>query len=183
MPRKFITKKGFLVLGHQIANNGSKMLKKLFDPDEGIEILEVDDIKAYSDEQQAEMIADRFAEVSSEYEPLDRQKIKFPPFNPTEIPSFTESEVLNVLQNMNINKLTRNTDIPAKMLKIFARKIYKPLTLLINSAVKKGIWPDFLKLEIVTPVPKAIHLQSIDDLRNISGLMNLNKIMEKLVCN
>ena len=65
------------------------------------------------------------------------------------------------------------------MLKIFERKIYKPLTLLINSAVKKGIWPDFLKLEIVTPVPKAIHLQSID----ISGLMNLNKIMEKLVCN
>ena len=59
------------------------------------------------------MIADRFAEVSSEYEPLDRQKIKFPPFNPTEIPSFTESEVLNVLQNMNINKSTRNTDIPA----------------------------------------------------------------------
>ena len=70
---------------------------------------------------------------------------------------------------MNINKSTRNTDIPAKILKRFANKIYKPLTLLINSAVKKGIWPDFLKLEIVTPVPKAIHLQSIDDLRNISG--------------
>ena len=115
--------------------------------------VEVDDIKAYSDEQQAEMIADRFAEVSSEYEPLDRQKIKFPPFNPTGISSFTESEVLNVLQNMNINKLTRNTDIPAKMLKIFARKIYKPLTLLINSAVKKGIWPDFLKLEIALACP------------------------------
>ena len=51
----------------------------------------MDDIKDYSDEQQAELIADRFAEVSCEYEPLDRQKIDFPPFTNSEIPSFTES--------------------------------------------------------------------------------------------
>ena len=38
------------------------------------------------------------------------------------------------------------------------------------------------KSEIVTPVPKVAAPKNRDDLRNISGLMNLNKVMEKLVC-
>ena len=84
--------------------------------------------------------------------------------------------------DLDSSKSTRSTDVPAKVLKRFAQKLHKPLTILINDAVEKGCWPDFLKLEIVTPVPKASELKSIDDLRNISGLMNLNKIMEKLVC-
>ena len=37
-------------------------------------------------------------------------------------------------------------------------------------------------LEIVTPIPKTNILKNVDDLRNISGLMNINKIMEKLIC-
>ena len=160
-----------------------KNVKKLVNPDEGINFLEVEDIKSYTDEQQAELIADKFAQVSNEYKPLDREKISFPHFSMSEIPSFTETEVLDVLENMDTSKSTRDTDIPAKILKKFANKICKPLTSLINDAVQQGYWPDFLKLEFVTPVPKATHLKSIDDLRNISGLMNINKVMEKLICN
>ena len=51
----------------------------------------------------------------------------------------------------------------------------------INASVQQGIWPDICKLEIVTPVPKVHPIKSIDDLRNISGLTNLNKIFEKLI--
>ena len=53
---------------------------------------------------------------------------------------------------------------------------------MINNALKCGIWPDFLKMEVVTPVPKVSQPKCIDDLRNISGLMNMNKVMEKLIC-
>ena len=58
--------------------------------------MEVDDIKNFTEEQQAELIADRFAQVSNEYQPLDRTIINFPCFSMSEIPSFTESEVLEV---------------------------------------------------------------------------------------
>ena len=56
------------------------------------------------------------------------------------------------------------------------------MTKVINTAVKTGIWPDFLKMEIVTPVPKVSQPKCIDDLRNISGLMNMKKVIEKLIC-
>ena len=134
------------------------------------------------DDQQAELIANSFAQVSNEYELLDRSKISIPKFCEADVPKFTEKEVLEALMDLDSSKSTRSTDVPAKVLKRFAQKLHKPLTILINDAVEKGCWPDFLKLEIVTPVPKASELKSIDDLRNISGLMNLNKIMEKLVC-
>ena len=49
-------------------------------------------------------------------------------------------------------------------------------------ALKKGVWPDYLKHELVTPVKKVPQPKVIDDLRNISGLMMVNKIMEKVTC-
>ena len=52
---------------------------------------------------------------------------------------------------------------------------------MINQAIKNGVWPDFLKLEVVTPIPKIKSPKSVEDLRKISGLMNLNKVMEKLI--
>ena len=52
------------------------------------------------------------------------------------------------------------------------------MTDVINSSIKQGIWPDIYKLEIV---PKVFPTKQIDELRNISGLLNMDKIAEKLV--
>ena len=38
---------------------------------------------------------------------------------------------------------------------------------------------DILKLETVTPVPKVNSPKTVNQLRNISGLLNLDKIAEK----
>jgi len=51
----------------------------------------------------------------------------------------------------------------------------------VNSSIRKGIWPNTCKIEMVTPVPKENPPKSIDQLRNISGLKTLNKIFEKLI--
>ena len=80
------------------------------------------------------------------------------------------------------SKSTRKSDIPAKIIKCFSSKLNKPLTNIINCCLQQGIWPELFKSEIVTPVPKVPSPKTIDDLRNISGLMNLNKVMEKLIC-
>ena len=71
-------------------------------------------------------------------------------------------------------------DIPAKILKCFSKKISKPLTQIINDSIQQGQWPALFKSEIVTPVRKVPNPKNLDDLRNISGLMNLNKVMEKV---
>ena len=40
---------------------------------------------------------------------------------------------------------------------------------MINQAIKNGVWPDFLKLEVVTPIPKIKSPKSVEDLNKISG--------------
>ena len=94
----------------------------------------------------------------------------------------SEQRVLEVLQDLNFSKSTRKSDIPAKILKHFAKKICQPLTRIINKCLVQGSWPDIFKMEFITPVKKVPNPQNIDDLRNISGLLNLNKVMEKIVC-
>ena len=55
------------------------------------------------------------------------------------------------------------------------------MTDLINASIRRGNWPDIFKMEIVTPVPKEFPPQSLDHLRNISGLLNIDKVAEKLI--
>ena len=94
---------------------------------------------------------------------------------------FTESEVKEVLSQMDASKSNVSGDIPARILKTFSDELAKPVTEVLNSSIKQGKWPEIFKLEIVTPVPKEYPPKDIDELRNISGLLNLDKIAEKLI--
>ena len=82
---------------------------------------------------------------------------------------------------MDINKSTVNGDIPAKLLKHFSKQLAFPVANVINSSIVQGVWPSILKLEIVTPVAKVFPPKSMDQLRNISGLLNLDKVAEKII--
>ena len=141
----------------------------------------VECIKDLPVSEQAELIADKFAQVSQEYEKLKTEDIKIPAFSENEIPQFTEEEVQMILSEMDPNKSNVNGDFPAKLLKTFDGFFAKPVTDIINSSIRQGRWPDIFKLETVTPVPKEYPIKTIDHLRNISGLINLDKIAEKLV--
>ena len=145
------------------------------------ENISVESIKDLPVLEQAEQIADKFAQVSQEYEKLKTEDIKIPIFSEKEIPQFTEDEVRIILSQMDTNKSTVNGDIPAAILKTFAGFFAAPLTDLFNSSIRQGRWPDICKLEIVTPVPKELPVKNLDMLRNISGLINLDKIAEKLI--
>ena len=132
-----------------------------------------------SDSEQVELIADKFAKVSNEYEVLDRKQIELQNYSIEDIPKITPGEVKLTLEELKLNKSERLNDIPAKIFKHFSNELAKPLSCLINECIVRGNWPKFLKLEIVTPVPKVSKPETIDQLRNISGLMNLDKIMER----
>jgi hypothetical protein len=82
---------------------------------------------------------------------------------------------------MDTSKSNCKGDIPAKILKAFACQLGKPVSDVINTSIRQGCWPDIFKLELVTPVPKVFPPKTIDELRNISGLLNLDKVAEKVL--
>ena len=157
-------------------------LKKLTSFDQNYEDkIEVEDIKGHSNKKQAELIADKFAEVSQGYERLNTDDIDVPQFSENDIPKITEEDVIEILSGLDTNKSNIEGDVPAKIFKHFASQLGKPVASVTNSLIQQGCWPGIFKLEIVTPVPKTYPLKNIDDLRNISGLINLEKISEKII--
>ena len=157
-------------------------LKKLtsYNQHESEEIV-VEDIKDLSNKEQAEMIANKFAEVSIEYDKLKDDDVEIPEYADSDIPQFTEYDVQVALEEMDASKSNVPGDVPAKILKQFSKHLARPVQNVINTSIVEGKWPDIFKLEVVTPVPKEFPPKSIEQLRNISGLLNLDKIAEKLI--
>ena len=141
----------------------------------------VEDINHLSNQQQCELIADEFSEVPNLYRPLHKSDITFPYFHSNDIPQFTAAQVWKKLVSMKANKSSRVGDVPAKLLKLFAAYLAEPLASIINCSIRYGDYPDIWKDEIATPIPKAYPTTSIGDLRNISGLLNCDKITETLI--
>ena len=145
------------------------------------EALLVESIKNLSDKEQAEKIADKFSKVSQEYEPLKTEDIKIPEFDQSSVPCFKPYQVQEHLKKVKTNKAVPPGDIPSKLIKIFAAELSTPLCHIINSSIRLGAWGRLYKSESVTPVPKVFPPKTVDDLRNISGLLTFDKIAEKLI--
>ena len=164
--------------------NWHREIKKLssFDQNTSEEIV-VESIKELPADEQAEKIADNFASISQEYDELKTEDIIIPNYSSDEIPQFNEKEVKEALEKLDANKSDVKGDLPAKVLKACAEKLAMPIADLVNTCIRQGKWPDIFKIEVVTPVPKVYPPQTIDQLRNISGLLNLDKVAEKLISN
>ena len=141
----------------------------------------VDQISHLSDQEQAEMIADAFCSIQNEYDPLQSEDINIPEFSESEIPQFSPAQVWFVLSRIDTNKATVPGDFPAFLIKQFAAYLAEPFTDIVNTSVKLGEYPKLYKFEVCTPVPKCFPPQSVSQLRNISGLLNFDKLMEKLI--
>ena len=55
------------------------------------------------------------------------------------------------------------------------------MTHIYNASIERGEYPKIYKFEICTPVPKLHPTENVTQLRNISGLLNFDKIFEKLI--
>ena len=141
----------------------------------------VDQISHLSDQEQAETIADAFCSIQNEYDPLQSEDINIPEFSESEIPQFSPAQVWFVLSRIDTNKATVPGDFPAFLIKQFAAYLAEPFTDIVNTSVKLGEYPKLYKFEVCTPVPKCFPPQSVSQLRNISGLLNFDKLMEKLI--
>ena len=141
------------------------------------EDLIISDICHLTDQQQCEIIADTFASVQNEYQPLNKQDIKIPPFQTSDIPQIIPSQVWLKLTRIKTNKSTIPGDLPAKVIKQFAAYLAEPLTDIINCSIRRGEYPSLYKFEYVTPVPKVYPCSSVSQLRNISCLLVFDQVM------
>ena len=157
-------------------------LKRMTNFDQGkSETVQVDEISHLNDEDQAEAIADSFSSISNEYEPVRKDDIVIPPFEKSSIPQYKPHMIRKYLQNIKTNKSTAPGDIPAKVIKEFALFLCIPMADIINTGLRVGHWPKSYKRETITPTPKQFPPETREMLRPISNLVNLNKIMEKII--
>jgi hypothetical protein len=59
--------------------------------------------------------------------------------------TFKESEILKLLQNLNINKSCGPDGLHPKMLKELSTTIAKPITIIFNSSMCRGLVPQLWK--------------------------------------
>ena len=104
-----------------------------------------EDINHLSNQEQCELIADEFSEVPNLYRPLHKSDITFPYFHSKDIPQFTAAQVWKKLASMKANKSSREGDVPAKLLKLFAAYLAEPLASIINCSIRYGDYPDIWK--------------------------------------
>ena len=67
------------------------------------------------------------------------------------------------------------------MIKYLTDEKMEPMTIIINTAIRNGQWPDIWKTATVTPIPKEYLTKNIDRLRGICGLFTESKVAEKII--
>ena len=150
--------------------------------DENSPDFSVEELIGLSDQSQAEAIADHYATISQEYEPVSISH--FPEFEKSKhmsYPKISRNKVEKTIKSMNKKAAGVPGDIPMKLISEFSYEFSKPLSHLINSCFNQGIYPELWKMEYVTPVPKVYPPEKLKDLRKISGLMNFSKVTDKII--
>ena len=141
----------------------------------------VEEISPLADQEQAEKIAEQFSSIQNEYKPLKKEDISIPNFEEKDVPKFHPSQVWFALSRVPTNKATVPGDFPSKLIKHFAAYLADPLTEILNTSIRRGEYPTIYKFEVSTPVPKVYPTQTLSQLRNISGLLTFDKVIEKLL--
>ena len=154
-------------------------LKRITSSDQQNEQINIDEISHLTDQEQAELIAEKFSSIPNEYDALKTEDISVPSLSSEDIPQFHPAQVWQILAQLKTNKSTVSGDFPAKLIKHFAAYIAEPLSDIINTGIRRGEYPQLYKFEVCTPVPKCYPPRTTSEVRNISGLLSFDKIMEK----
>lgn len=92
-----------------------------------------------------------------------------------------EATVLKILKNIKTN--AQGVDgISLDMIMLTLPRTLGVITAIINMSIVSGIYPDIWKVSIIKPVPKVNDPLEFKDLRPISILPLMSKIVEKIVC-
>ena len=95
----------------------------------------------------------------------------------------SEQEIISLVNNMKSKSSTDCNDINMFLVKMIVNAIVTPLTYIFNLSLQKGVFPDQLKVTLVTPLYKSGDSQLFSNYRPVSLLPQFSKILEKIVNN
>ena len=107
--------------------------------------------------------------------------------NPTEHPFnfnvITESETLSIINKLKSENSSGKDEISNNLLKSIKDEIGKPLTIIINQSLRTGIFPDALKIAMLTihSLYKKGDNFCLNNYRPISLLPTISKIFERVM--
>jgi hypothetical protein len=140
--------------------------------------IKIECLEGLDPQQQVQKVAESFAAVSNEYEPVDLNRL--PAYLPSEEPP--QLEVYKVYKKIQSQKKTKSTlaiDIPQSLRKEAAEFLAEPLTEIFNSCLRAGTYARPWKHEWCTPVPKKkTTLKTLRDVRKIASTSDYSKIFE-----
>ena len=117
-------------------------------------------------------------EVNSEQQPTPRTQNDNNFLNTFK---FEESEILQAISNIKVNKTPGPDRISPRILKEAKNELVKPLSILFNKSLNTGKVPDEWKLANVTPIFKKGSKAEAQNYRPISLTSVVGKLMESLI--
>lgn len=93
----------------------------------------------------------------------------------------TEEQVLKSIQSIKTNAKGHD-GISMEMIRLTLKTTLPIIAHMVNSSIEHGIFPEDWKIAKVRPIPKSNKTEDLKDLRPISILPALSKIIEKIVC-
>ena len=97
------------------------------------------------------------------------------------VENITTNEIIIEINNLDLNKSPGHDEFTAKFLKISHNIISPTLCEIFNICIKKGEYPNLLKIAKVLPIFKKGSKTQVSNYRPISVLSCINKIFEKLL--
>ena len=138
-----------------------------------------------TEQQCADRMADYFANISREYNPLDvdllPSRVKRRLLDQYTPPIISEYQCYKQIVKTNKPRSVVPGDLPPDVIKEFSVELAGPLHELFNKIVQSGSWPQQWKTEYVTPIAKIPQPEDEDDLRPISLTAFFSKVMEQFV--
>jgi hypothetical protein len=127
-----------------------------------------------SAQQSAEIIADHFAAISQNYDPISvsnfppnlRQVLANP--NMSAVPYLEEYEAFKKISKSKKPNSSVPGDLPKKIVQEFSCELSAPVTILYNSILRTFEYPRQWIIEHQIPLPKSHPPSSEDELRNIA---------------
>ena len=103
-------------------------------------------------QEQANAIADHYAVIANEYEPIDKKD--FPEYNQTfKPPTVYPWEVYRIIESLNKKSATVPGDIPVKLFMEFSVELATPLAHIYNSCLEHGTYPSVFKICLLYTSP------------------------------
>ena len=95
--------------------------------------------------------------------------------------NFSSTDISKIIRDLNPNKSHGHDNLSIRMIQICGNSIITPLTILFESAIESGHFPDSWKKGNITPVHKKQPKNFVKNYRPISLLPILGKIFENVI--